>query len=210
MTSEEEATFVDDLFDRAGKVPEQQERHHATLVLNTLRLGTPLETVLDMLPGVTASDLAAAYTWLEDCVQQAQDAWHNLLEIAEDSPTSEAALKELEAGVRHVRPILPAASTMIIGRKTFVAAGENKTTVVADAVISVEEEMTSLYKSADEIETLISMHGNHDEDQNTLSLGIALYHPYQPCVWRSEVFLPRRVGEVVPAVADRMLSASRH
>jgi hypothetical protein len=205
MTAVEEEAFVDVLVDLGAQESAACERHHATAILNALRLGVSAEAVLGFLPGLSSSDLLNAYRWLEVQVDAVNDAWTAVFESAGTSDSSQIAESLAEVG-KH----LPAVPTAVALRaKNLPSYGSTPVALLSQAIREIDGDMLAMHRAADDVEALLSKPtGVMDADKGH-EVGLALYHPYSSCLWSAGLYLPRRPGEVVPAMAARLLDVQK-
>ncbi len=205
MTAVEEDAFVDTLVGMGAKVSGPCERHHATTILNALRLGVPAEAVLDFLPGISASNLLNAYQWLTGKVDAVNDAWTAVLDAA---ATGEQELT-VEA-LTEVGEHLPAVPTSVAARaKASPTSAIDIQERLSQAINEVDAEMAAMHRAADDVESLLSHATDVLDADKGYEVGRALYHPYSPCLWSAGLYLPRRTGEVVPVMAARILDTRK-
>ncbi len=199
MTAPEEEEFVEALVIDGAVATGAKERHHATIVLNALRLGVPADLVLTYLPGCTASELLSAYAWLDEGVDAVNLAWDAVFRAAEGN--NGAAVDQALALLGSQLPAVEA---------TVRSRAHQSTSNYADLVVASKEidaEIAALHVTSDHVESLLAFENELLEGTKGTELGLALYHPTGSCLWASDLYVPRRTGEVVPHLAARILDA---
>lgn len=195
LTASEEVAFVTELREHAGGRDNSYDRGDTTALLNAIRCGVTIETVLQHAPGVRAARLLAAYEDLEDRRSHSEDAWWELID---DPHTS--AFSHLTPIASRIIPIPVYRLVTASGRHLEHAQDPTADRVIHEmkrataAALVVEEQLVGLPPS--------SIKG--------VRLGRELYDPYVPSLWGDPFYLPVRVGSLMPVkVADLLLERPR-
>ena len=200
FTPVEERLFVDDLAAACAAPPAVGDvsefggfgRGDATALLNSLRCGLSWDGLVGFVPGVDPRRLLAAYRALDKARAVSVAAFEQLL--AEPPPVGSS--DGLTAAAARV---VPAAT----GR---VVAAWNASSEQAAAVVSELREMCAV------VAGLVDAAEQHLQNPDVgpvakVRSGRDLYDPFRSGLWSHPLFIPDRVGSLVPVRAASLLAS---
>ena len=168
------------------------DRGDATAVLNSLRCGLPWGLLAGFVPGVDPCRLLAAYRALDKARAVSVSAFEQLLA----DPSSAASSDGLTVAAARVAPV---ASARLV-------AAQDMSDVQADAVVSELRETRAV------VGRLVVAAERRLEDPDAdpavkVRSGRDLYDPVRSGLWSHPLFIPDRVGSLVPVRAASLLAA---
>ena len=170
-------------------------REHYTAVLNALRCGIPASDVLQLAPGMFATDLLAAYVDLERRRMQAWQAWQ---EITEDPSRTTITAAGPEAAL-----LLPVPVERLYTSMRIVRSDRGLRT----AVRTIVSEIRLRSATAAAIEAILA--DRVAPDPAAVKLGAQLHNPAIPALWGDALYLPDRVTALSPLRVAALLGELR-
>ena len=188
-TTAEERRFVDALADRAADLPDPAEppveeygRRDVTALLNALRCGLTVESLLRHAPGLSPRRLLAAHRVLEGRRASAEYAWQRIVA----SPASGT----LAAYGPDAAVVLPVVVGRLLDR--FVHGDDDlAVTIAAD-----DAEIRRVARIAESVEDWLDDPAATAERKR--KVGLLLHHLDEPGIWSHDHYLVARVGALVP------------
>lgn len=182
-SASEEAQFVTELRTLADGRTAPAERMDVTAVLNALRCGITVASLLRFAPGVNPAALLAAYLDLEARRSASVTSWERITA----SPTL-ATLTEHAAQAAQLMPV----PVDRIAKAAAISTSVSLSRVVA----AVAAEIAMVCTRTAGIEA--SLGRRLPPDEQAVALGVALHNPHEPGLWGHPFFLPPRVGALSP------------
>ena len=162
---------------------------HITAVLNALRCGVTASALLELLPGVSAQDILAAYVNLERARVKACHAWQELC--------ADPTLTTLAANGADAAALMPVPVTRITLALAHGLTQKHIAKVVA-ALQSTIAEHTALIGDIEE-----KMAHPATPEAVRARLAEELHHPGKGGLWSDPYYLPNRVASLTSVrVAD--------
>ncbi len=192
-TAADEARFVDELERRSNGVTTEHRRSDVTALLNALRGGLGVESLLAQAPGLRPERLLGAYRALGAALRSAADACETILEHPAPATLAEfgdrAALL-LPTPIGHLRRIAHHAPQRLRDETTCVGLAVER---AAATVRHLERRLDTDGLTAEE----------------RAAIAGRLFDQHGDCALAHDDFLPARVGALVPTRVASLLGEHR-
>jgi hypothetical protein len=177
----EEAEFIADLRQRAGKSDGTWERSDLTALLNGLRCGATSADLCRQFPGVTPAAMIAAYDAVDQARRRCVSAWERLA-AGDDTDLVDSVPDAVRLLPGHLRKLV----THQLAERPEQARATIRT---------VLEQSRAARHLSEAIESEL-LCGQYSPGV-LVELGRVLYDPYAESVWGDPCFIPDRVGAVI-------------
>lgn len=178
----EERHFVTDLEALTGDVVLPFNRSDVTALMNALRSGITLTSLLAAAPGLKPERLLAAHRELEWSRQDATRSWEAVLEQRD----AEGVLEHGVAASLLMPALMTQLELLAIERPALVPA----------AIDRCEQRMELATDLADAFEARIA--NCRPGCSEAMRIGTRLFDADRPSAWSDVFYLPRRVADLVP------------
>ena len=200
---EEEVTLVADLQRRAGSPAVTFERGDITAVLNMLRLGLTLDEVQPYAPGLDPARLLAGYRTVE--AEHARSMACFVALLTDPTPAEVAHHAEMAA---HLIPVPTYRLVSAVRRLETGTWSLDEFELAVEAVEGAVMAAVAVSLDAEERLALLTDASYQGNPSTGVRLGRQLYDPYDPCLWGSPLYLPRRVTDLIPSRVSDLLRES--
>lgn len=194
LLPDQEAAFVAELVAASPARATKPDRDDITSLLNILRCGADLSTVIQVAPGIKPARLLAAYRLLEARRSESEQAW---LAIENDPDVHTLRIHASVAS-----RILPVPVHRILATvDQAVAEG------VTEAIAAASAQIHHLKITARGIEH--ELQDMEAGSERGMALGVKLFHPHDPGIFGNPYFLPERISALSPVRVTDLLGAPR-
>ena len=195
MLPEEEMQFVSELeykvkSNNVSKKPHEStfDRGDVTTVVNALRCGVTVQSLLLQAPGLVPSRLLAAYLKLNKSRLESVKAWERILE--------EKTIESLLVNKARAQCLMPIAINRLV-----VSSQQSGVKGLMETCDSVQRSSIAINQTARDLEGILRSERNIDR----VLLGCKLYNPYEPSIWGDIFYTPERVAALMPVKITDLL-----
>ena len=195
MLPEEEVQFVSDLRDKVNgnnvsKKPQGStfDRGDVTTVVNALRCGVTVQSLLLQAPGLVPERLLAAYTKLNKSRLESVTAWESILK--------EKTIESLLVNKVKAQRIMPIAVNRLL-----LSSQQSGVKGLMETCDSVQRASFAINQTARDLEGILRSLKHVDR----VMLGCKLYNPYEPSIWGDIFYAPERVTTLMPVKITDLL-----
>jgi hypothetical protein len=192
---EDEAALIAEL-SSAEPVAGHFERGDVTAVLNALRCGVNLDILKRHTPGIRPGRLVAGYLDLQARLERARTAW--------DAIVAEPHISTVTHHGPDAIAVLPGIEDPLF--KARVVMGPDH---LPEEIARLAEQVSQRTVVAHRLEDRLEQYAEAGRDDDAVRAGRDLYDPYVPGAWGHPLFLPDRVGTLMPVRVSDLLNERR-